>query len=158
MFAIMDTIEISRRPRDVFLYATDPSLFPEWQGSVVSVRMEGDAPLAVGSRARVKRRVGPRTLVTTEEIAELDPPSTWVVRGIGGIPVTATARGRIEPVDDGRRSRVTIALEFEAHGIGKLLIGLVIRRQARTQLPRNMQQLKESLEPRPSQDRVAGLQ
>ena len=38
-----------------------------------------------------------------------------------------------------------IALAFEAHGIGKLLLPLV-RRQARKQLPENGHQLKEILE------------
>jgi hypothetical protein len=68
------------------------------------------------------------------------------VRSTGGMPVTAIAKGRIEPLDDGTRSRVTITLEFEGHGIGKLLIPLVIRRQARKQLPRNTARLKEVLE------------
>jgi hypothetical protein len=66
------------------------------------------------------------------------------VRGVGG-PLTAIARGTIEPVDEGERSRVTIALEFEGHGMGKSLL-LLVRRQARRQLPRNEQRLKELLE------------
>jgi hypothetical protein len=81
MSAIVGSIEISRRPEDVFSYATDFSHFPEWQGSVVSARPERDAPLVVGSRALVTRRVGPRELLTTEEITELKPPRTWAVRG-----------------------------------------------------------------------------
>lgn len=51
----------------------------------------------------------------------------------------------LEPLADGARSRVTIALDFQAHGVGKLLLPL-LRRQAREQLPRNMQKLKEQLE------------
>jgi hypothetical protein len=65
---------------------------------------------------------------------------------VGGLPVIAIAKGTIEPLDNGKRSRVTIGLEFEGHGIGRLLVPLVIRRQARRQLPRNEQQLKEVLE------------
>ena len=92
------------------------------------------------------RRVGPRQVRATEKITELIPPRTWEVRSFGGIPVTAIARGTIEPLDGGHRSRVTIMLEFEGHGIGKLLVPLVICRQARKQLPRNMAKLKEALE------------
>lgn len=147
MAAIVESIEISRRPEDVFAYATDFSHFTEWQGGVVSARREGDALLAVGSRAVVTRQVDPRKLPRTEEITELNPPRTWAVRGVGG-PVTAIAKGRIEPLDNGQRSRVTIALEFEAHGIARLLVPLVIRRQARKQLPKNGQKLKELLERR----------
>jgi uncharacterized protein YndB with AHSA1/START domain len=146
MAAIVGSIEIARRPEDVFAYATDASRFPQWQASVVSVRQEGTGPLAVGSRAVVTRRVGPRRLPGTEEITALHPPRTWAyVRGVGG-PLIAIANGMVEPLDGGRRSRVTITLEFEGHGIGRLLVPLVVRRQARRQLPKNEQKLKEVLE------------
>jgi uncharacterized protein YndB with AHSA1/START domain len=144
MPAIIESIDVSRHPQDVFTYATDFARFPEWQRGVLSARPEGDAPLAVGSRAVVTRRIGPRERPRTEEIAELNPPRSWTVRGIGG-PLTAIAKGTIEPLDGGERSRVTIALQFEGHGIGKLLVPLVSR-QARKQLPRNEQKLKEILE------------
>jgi uncharacterized protein YndB with AHSA1/START domain len=146
MAAIVKSIEISRRPEDVFSYATDFSHFPEWQEGVVSARREGDGQLAVGSRAAVTRRVGPRRLRRTEEITALNPPRTWTVRGVGG-PFTAMVTGAIDPLDGGKRSRVTIALELEAHGIGRLLVPLV-RRQARRTLPRNELKLKELLERR----------
>lgn len=81
---------------------------------------------------------------TTEEITQLDPPAAWTVRGTGG-PFVGIARGTIEPLDDGARSRVTIAVELEAHGIGKLLLRFV-GRQARTAVARNVQALKEQLD------------
>ena len=141
-----ESIDISREPGDVFTYATDFTQFGHWQGSVVSVRREDESPLRTGSGAIVARKVGPRTVRATEKITELTPPKTWEVRSTGGIPVTAIATGRIEPLDDGTRSRVTITLDFKGHGIGKLLIPLVIRRQARRQLPQNTAWLKKALE------------
>jgi carbon monoxide dehydrogenase subunit G len=145
MAEIAESIDISRRPGDVFAYAADFSHFPEWQGGVVSVRREGDGPLAVGPRATVIRQAGPRELARTEEITELNPPRTWTVHGDGG-PLTAVAKVTIEPLDAGQQSRVTMALDFKAHGIGRLLLPLVVRRQARKQLPKNQQRLKEVLE------------
>jgi carbon monoxide dehydrogenase subunit G len=138
-------IEISRRSEDVFSYVIDPVQFPEWQDGVVSAHRDGDAPLGVGSKTVVTRRVGPRTLPTTEEVVELHPPRNWAVRGVDG-PVVGIAKGTIEPLDGGQRSRVTTAFDFEAHGIGKLLVPLVVRRQVRKVLPRNEQTLKEILE------------
>ena len=41
---------------------------------------------------------------------------------------------------------MTIELDFEGHGIGKLLVPLVVRRQAQKELPINVQNLKEKLE------------
>jgi uncharacterized protein YndB with AHSA1/START domain len=83
MAPIVESIEISRRPEDVFSYVTDPSRLPEWQESVVSVRRDS-APITVGSRAVVTRRVGRREQAMTAELAELNPPRSWAVRGIDG--------------------------------------------------------------------------
>ena len=44
MAEIVETIDISRRPGDVFAYAADFSHFPEWQGGVVAARRRGDDP------------------------------------------------------------------------------------------------------------------
>ena len=96
----------------------------------MSVRQEGTGPLAVGSRAVVTRRLGRQTMPGTEEITQLKRPRIWAWRTAGG-PVRGTVNGMVEPLDGGRRSRLTIALEFEGRGIGRLLVPLVVRRQAR---------------------------
>jgi uncharacterized protein YndB with AHSA1/START domain len=146
MAPIVQTIDISRRPEDVFSYVTDPSHFPQWQESAVSVRREGDGPLVVGSRAVVTRRVGPRVLPSTEEVTDVSPPRHFGFRGIGGLPVVATVDGVVEPLDNGERSRVTLSFDLQGRGLGKLLVPLVVRRQVRRQLPRNEQKLKQVLE------------
>ena len=145
MAAIVESIEIFRRPEDVFSYVTDPSRLPEWQESVVSVRRQDDAPLTVGSRVVVTRRVGRREWPMTAQVSELNPPRSWRVRGVDG-PVRGNVKGTVEPLGDGERSRVTIALDFEARGIGKLLVPLIVRRQARAEMPKNLKKLKELLE------------
>jgi carbon monoxide dehydrogenase subunit G len=146
MAVIEESIEISRRPEDVFAYVIDLSHFPDWQGAVVSARPEGDPSPRLGAKAVVTRRAGPRELERTEEITELDPPRSWAVRGVGGGAIRATAKGTIEPLNAGKRSRVSTALDFEGRGIGRLLVPLVVRRQARKELPRNERRLKELLE------------
>jgi uncharacterized protein YndB with AHSA1/START domain len=145
MAPIVASAEISRSPEDVFAYVTDPSHLPEWQESVVSVKTDESGPARSGSQAAITRRVGRREMNMTAEIADLDPPRSWRVRGVDG-PVRGIVRGTIEPLDDGARSRVTIELDFEGHGIGKLLVPLVVRRQAQKELPINVQNLKEKLE------------
>jgi uncharacterized protein YndB with AHSA1/START domain len=145
MAEIVESIEIARRPVDVFSYVADPSHHPEWMQSVVSASREGDGPLTVGANVPATRRVGPWTLRYREEMVELDPPRTWANRGVGRIPVIAVANGTVEPLDDGKRSRVTISCEFQGRGIGKLLVPLLARRLAK-QLPRDEQRLKQVLE------------
>jgi uncharacterized protein YndB with AHSA1/START domain len=145
MAKIVASIEISRRPEDVFSYVSDPSHHPEWIASVVSARRGGGGPHAVGSRVLATRRVGPWTVRYTEEMTELHPPRTWANSGVGGIPVIAIAKGTVEPLHNGERSRVTISCEFRGHGLGKLLVPLLARRLAK-QLPKDEQKLKEVLE------------
>jgi uncharacterized protein YndB with AHSA1/START domain len=146
MTSVVESIEIAARPETVFSVATDFGRFPQWQGGVVSANRADGGPLAVGSQAVVTRRIGPRTVPQTERIAELVPPHSWVVRGTGGAPVEAIVTGQIEPLDGGRRSRLTISIDFEAHGIGRLLLPLVVRRQTRRTLPGNERRLKALVE------------
>lgn len=145
MAPIIASVEISRRPEDVFTYITDPSHLPEWQESVVRVKTDASVPTGGGSRAVVTRRVGPREIDMTTEITDLEPPRSWRVRGVDG-PVRGNVEGTIEPLDDGARSRVKLELNFEGHGMGKVLVPLVVRRQAQKELPMNVQNLKERLE------------
>jgi hypothetical protein len=67
------------------------------------------------------------------------------VRGVDG-PIRAIVSVTVDPIDAGRRSRLTIDLDFEGHGIGKLLVPLAVRRQARNEMPTNLRALKERLE------------
>jgi uncharacterized protein YndB with AHSA1/START domain len=143
MAPIVNSIEISRRPEDVYAYLADPSHVPEWQESAVSAR--GDAPLTVGSRVVVTRKVGGTEREMTNEVTEVSPPKSWALRGIDG-PIRGNVKGTIEPLGDGERSQVTIALDFEGHGIGKLLLPLFVRRQVQAEMPKNMQNLKNRLE------------
>ncbi|MBT2504782.1 SRPBCC family protein [Streptomyces sp. ISL-98] len=145
MSVIKETIDIDRRPEDVFSYVTEPSHITEWQESAVSATKLGDAPLAVGSKVKVTRRIGRREMPMTMQVSELDPPRSWRIDGIDG-PVRGHVKGTIEPIADGERSRVTLALDFESHGIGKLLAPLVVRPHARKEMPRNEQHLKDVLE------------
>jgi len=141
---IVSTIEISRPPDEVFSYVTDPSRFAEWQDDVMRVRLTEGHPLGVGSRFTQTRRIGPRERTMTTEITENNPARSWAAHGIDG-PIRPTVNITIEPVNDGTRSRVTFALDFEGHGIGVPLLPLV-RRQAQKEAPMSYRNLKKRLE------------
>jgi hypothetical protein len=49
----------------------------------------------------------------------LTRPRTWGIRGIDG-PIRATVDVTVEPLAE-TRSRLNIAVEFEGHGVGKIL-------------------------------------
>jgi carbon monoxide dehydrogenase subunit G len=139
--AIESTIEIDRPPDEVFAVATDPTRFPEWQKDVASVQMEGTG---VGAQFATTRQIGPAKQTIVQEITQDDPPRSWAARGISG-PILANGRIDIEPLDDGRRSRVTFTLDFNARGAGRAFLPLV-ERMTRTGAPKSFQNLKKLLE------------
>ena len=145
MTPLVSTIEVARPPQEVFAYATDPTRFGEWQQGVVSGSMEGSGPSTVGSKCITTRRIGFAERPATSELTHIDPPRTWSVHGIDG-PIRAIVNVTVEPLYDGARSRLTIELDFEGHGIGKLLVPLVVRRQAEKEMPKNLEDLKERVE------------
>jgi uncharacterized protein YndB with AHSA1/START domain len=141
--------EVARPPADVFAYVTDPSTFPQWQQGVVRGRL--DTPTTqVGSKCTTVRKIGGRERAVTTQITECDPPRRWADRGIDG-PIRAIIKVAVEPLDDASHSRVTIDVDFAGHAIGRLLVPLVVRRQAASEMPGNMRRLKERLESRPQE-------
>jgi hypothetical protein len=71
--------------------------------------------------------------------------STTRSRPIDG-PLRAGASITVEPLDGGRRSRVTFVLDFQGRGMGRLLVPDVVSRLARRQAPRSYRNLKQRLE------------
>jgi hypothetical protein len=96
------------------------------------------------ARCLTTRPIGGANRPATSELVHIDPPRTWAVRGIDG-PIRAAVDVTVEPLTDSR-SRLTIAVDFEAHGIGKVLVPLVVRREARKEMPANLAALKQRLE------------
>jgi uncharacterized protein YndB with AHSA1/START domain len=144
MAPITSSMELARPADAVFAYVTDPRHMPEWQKGCL--RGELDGPTThVGSKCTTTRNIGGRERDVTTEITEYDPPHRWADRGLDG-PIRAIVAVTVEPLDGGDRSRLTIDLDFIGHGIGKLLVPLVVRRQAAKEMPANMQRLRERLE------------
>ncbi len=145
MAPIVHVVEIDRDPEEVFAYVTDPSRFTEWQAEVVSAHAEDAGPLQQGSRVVMTRRMGGREQTMTAEYTEYDSPRSYAFRVLDG-PVRALGKGRFEPLGDGDRTRFTMEIDFEGHGIGKLLVPLVVRRQAAKELAESHEDLKRMLE------------
>jgi hypothetical protein len=145
---IVTSAEIGRPAAEVFAYATDPARFSDWQQGVVDGHMDGPADgaqaPAVGAKCLTTRRIGGANRPSTSELVHIDPPKTWGVRGIDG-PVRADVEVLVEPVT-GSRSRLTISVNFTGHGIGKILVPLMVRREARKEMPDNMAALKHRME------------
>ena len=129
MAPIITTVDVDSSAAAVFAYATDPAHFPEWQA---------------GAKCVTTRRIGGAQRQVTSELTHVDPPRAWGVRGIDGA-IRATVDLTVAPLAE-TRSRLTIAVDFEGHGIGKVLVPLFVRHQARKEMPVNVANLKRVLE------------
>jgi uncharacterized protein YndB with AHSA1/START domain len=145
---IVTSAEIDRPAAEVFAYATDPARFSQWQKGVVDGHLDGPGngsqTPAVGAKCVTTRRIGGASRPSTSELVHIDPPRSWGVRGTNG-PIRAAVDVLVEPVTDSR-SRLTISVDFTGHGIGKILVPLLVRREARKEMPANMAALKQRME------------
>jgi uncharacterized protein YndB with AHSA1/START domain len=144
MAPMVHSVEINRNREDVFAYVTDPARFHEWQEAVVRASRQDAGPVQQGSRISLTRRMGKREQTMTSELTEYSPPESYAFRVVDG-PVRAMGKGRFEPLGDAR-TRFTFELDFEGHGLGKLLVPLYVRRQAAKELPESHANLKKQLE------------
>ena len=144
MASITARADVNQPAEQVFAYATDPTHFHEWQKGVIESHMDEAGTPTVGAKCMTTRRIGFADRQVTAELTHIDPPRTWGVHGIDGairasVDVTVEALGNI-------RSRLTIAVDFEGHGIGKILVPAIVRPQARKEMPANLAALKAKLE------------
>src|SRR5262249_89416 len=129
---------------DVFAYATDPTRFHEWQQGVVSGRLGRSGNPSVGTRCLTTRRIGWADRASTSEITHISPPRTWAVPAVAG-PIRPTVDLTADALTEDR-SRLTISVDFAGHGVAKVLVPLVVRREAAKEMPTNMATLKRRLE------------
>ena len=144
--AIASTV-VDRPAAEVFAYATDPGSFREWQQGLIEGHLDPPGPAQVGTKCVTTRRIGGASRAVTSEVTHIDPPRTWGVQGIDG-PIRATVDVTVEPLTESS-SRLTIAVDFDGHGIGRLLVPLIVRRQAHKEMPANVEALKRRVEARP---------
>ena len=145
MAPIVETVEIAKSPQEVFAYLDDLGRHGEWQKQIESVEVLTDGPTRVGSRAIDTRRVPGGRRKITYEITEHDPPRRAAFRGLDG-PIRPVGSVTVEPLDEGRRSRVTLELDLVGHGLMGKLVAPLARRDARKRVPEDQARLKERLE------------
>ncbi len=140
---ITHSIDINRPADEVFAYLDQLDRRSEWQSSLVSAKVVTDAPTRVGTRVVERRNVpgGPRDI--PYEITVHEPPHRTSFHGTAG-PVRPAGTVTVEPVGQSS-SRMTLELELEGHGIGKLF-AIFARRQAAKETPESHEKFKKLLE------------
>ncbi len=140
---IRHSIVINRPPDEVFAYLDQLDRRSEWQSSLVSAKVVTDAPTHVGTRVVERRNVPGGARDITYEITVHQPPHKTSFQGTAG-PVRPAGTVTVEPVGE-LRSRMTLELELEGHGIGKLF-AIFARRQAAKETPESHEKFKQLLE------------
>lgn len=144
MAPVVARIDVDRPAEEVFTFATDPSRFHEWQKGVIAGRRDTPDEPSVGARCVTTRRVGFAARPVTSEITHLDPPRSWGIKGVDG-PIRARVDVTVVPMA-ADRSRLTITIDFEGHGIGRILVPLVVVPEARKEMPQNLAMLRQRLQ------------
>jgi hypothetical protein len=85
---IVTSAEIDRPAAEVFVHATDPARFSEWQKGVVDGHMDsradGIGTPAMGAKCVTTRRIGGASRPSMSELTHIDPPRA---RGTDGSPL-----------------------------------------------------------------------
>jgi uncharacterized membrane protein len=150
---IRDSIEINRSAAEVFAYLDQLDRHGEWQRSLLSVKVETEGPTRVGTRVIERRKVPGGARDIPYEVTAHEPPRTASFHGTAG-PVRPVGKVTVEPLGESS-SRMTLELELEGHGLGKLF-AILARRQAAKEVPESHQKFKELLEHGDAVRSVAG--
>jgi uncharacterized membrane protein len=140
---ISGSVEIDRPQEEVFAYLDQLDKHSEWRGDLLGSRIDTPGPVGVGTRVVDTIKVPGGSREITYEVTEHDPPRRSAWRGLDG-PVRVVGSMVVEPID-ATRSRVTVEFDLKGHGIG-VLIAPYARMQARKQVPKDQQKLKQILE------------
>ena len=144
MAPVAASIDVDRPAAEVFTYATDPSRFHEWQKGVTAGHLDVSYETSMGARCITTRRIGFADRSITSEITHVDPPRRWRIKGVEG-PIRALVDVMVEPLTD-IRSRLTITIDFEGHGIGRILVPLMVVPEARKEMTDNLARLRQQLQ------------
>ena len=101
-------VDVSAAPAVVWPVIRDVERWHEWTASITRITRLDRGPLQLGSRAEVEQPKLPSNRFVVTALEE-DRGFTWETKspGLGG-----AGHHWIDPLDDGRRSRVTLGVDF----------------------------------------------
>ncbi len=150
MTRIERTIEINRKPEDVFDLLTDLHRLPHWATTVVETHDIADGPLRNGMSFRQTVRVAGRSIECDWKVAELDRPRhvAYEATALGGGQLTM--RQTVSAAASG--SVVELELDYELPGgfLGQAVDRAFVERRNEREAEHSLHNLKDMLEGRPS--------
>lgn len=142
---VEESVEINRPLPEVFNYVSDVGNYPEWMAHVLEVRKETPGPPQERDNFVVAIKSLGRRFETPYERTSYEPNRRCTDRAVGGPIPDQRWHCTFQGVPRG--TRMTRAVDAEPAGLLKLLEPLQ-RRAAGRQLKKDLQTLKDVLEPR----------
>jgi hypothetical protein len=132
------SLDIDAPPAAVAAVQFDPARDPEWIGGVKRVELVTPPPLATASRVRRFGGFLGRPIVWLMRVEQVEPDRLVAMHALES-PFPMDVDYRLEPLDEGRRTRASIRIRGEARGMYGLpgpLMGPMVRRSVQGDLRR----------------------
>ncbi len=144
MEAFEMTIDIERRPDDVFAFVSDLGNDPRWRREWVEAKRATAGPIGVGTSCALYAKVLGRRTEAVYEITEYEPNRSVTWKTVSG-PLPLSFWRSVD--GSSRGTRVTMGYSGEFHGFLGLLRPILIRMGERA-LRGDLPTLKQALESR----------
>ncbi len=150
---IVEQIEISAAPADVFRFAHDVANRPKWDVRVVRMELLTPSPVRSGTLFRVDAGSGGYVSFSWDgEVMAYHFPHSSSIRVMDAAPSSPFTRGSTESWEfssTGSGTRVTISRDYRTRGfLGRLGDALGGRASARRAIRRSLANLKRLIEKR----------
>ena len=142
---VEESVEINRPLPEVFNYVSDVGNYPEWMAHVLEVRKDTPSAPQQSDRFVVAIKSVGRRFETPYERTLCEGDRRYTDRAVGGPIPNQRWHSAFQEMPCG--TRFTRAVDVESGGLLKLLEPLQ-RRAAGRQLKKDLQTLKDVLEPR----------
>lgn len=145
MITVDVELTIGRIPEDVFRHVADVKRYPDWQRAtgIVEVEVEGDQPVAAGSRFRMARLIRGNRGSVDCTVTVFEPGRRFAFRGRDSTGFDLDTEIRLSPHGVGTK----VEWRFAMTTPGLLSLGGgALRREIRLAAERDFRALKEMLE------------
>jgi uncharacterized membrane protein len=141
MAPVSETIEITASPHDVYKYVADLRNLPLWQESVERVALTATT-VEVGTLL-TETHTG-EAASSAYVVTDCEPDERLVLVGVEGA-VRPEHALHLEPILEGRSTRVEYAVDYEADGLSKVTAARA-KHRARAELRADLEHLKHEIE------------
>jgi len=113
---VVAALEISATPAEVAAIQFDPARDPEWIGGVKSVDLVTPPPLGLGSQVRRLGGFLGRPIEWLMRVDDFEPARLVAMHALRS-PFPMDVDYRLEPLDNGRRTRASIRIRGHGRGM-----------------------------------------